>query len=199
VLLPGLEGSYKGKCKNGLANGTGLSIGKDRYDGQFINGLPDGKGTYTWAGGASYKGEWKEGKRSGEGVYIFFINGKDSTLNGNWLNDNYLGPKAKEPDIRYKTGIDRYTFKKEINVKNRVLIDIFQNGMYNMGISDFMISSTSGYETRVGNSIGYDEVIFPVIIKVSYTSWNKLNTATYYVEFEFEIFEAGDWRVALHN
>jgi len=62
-----------------------------------------------------------------------------------------------------------------------------------------MISSSSGYDTSLGNSVGYDEVLFPVRIRITYTTPNKLKTATYYVEFEFEISEPGDWIVDLHN
>ena len=199
VIKPEIAGSYSGKCKKGLANGYGTAVGTDRYEGQFLKGLPNGEGTYTWATGESYTGEWKEGKRNGEGVYTFFYDGKDSTLYGNWMNDIYLGLKPNKPNIIYKTGIDRYTIQKNGNFRNRVLIDIYQSGMRNLGITNFMISSSGGYETKIGQSVGYDEVIFPVIIKVTYTTWNKLRTATYYVDLEFEIFEPGDWKVDLYN
>lgn len=199
VLKPEIDGSYAGDCKKGLANGTGLAIGTDRYEGQFIKGLPNGEGTYTWSAGQTYKGKWKDGKREGEGEYTFFYNGKDSTLYGNWLNDNYIGEISKNPIVNYKSGIDRYSITKAGDLKNRVLINIYQNGMRNTGISNLMVSSSNGYEVNVGLSIGYDEIIFPVKIKVTYTTMNKLKTASYYVEFDFEIFETGDWKVDLHN
>jgi hypothetical protein len=199
VLKPELAGSYKGKCKDGLANGNGSAIGTDRYKGQFFKGLPEGKGTYIWATGESYTGYWKEGKRNGEGEYTFFYQGNDSTIVGNWENDRYIGHKPEKPKIIYKSSVERYNFQKNGNIKNRVLINIYQNGVRNTGISNFMISSSSGYDTSLGNSVGYDEVLFPVRIRITYTTPNKLKTATYYVEFEFEISEPGDWTVDLHN
>lgn len=199
VLKPELEGSYKGKCKNGLANGKGLAIGTDRYEGQFVKGLPEGKGTYIWSTGESYKGNWKEGVRNGEGEYTFNYKGKDSTITGNWENDRYTGPKQVKPEIIYKSGIDRYVFRNTGNTQNRVLINVYQNGARNTGITNFMTASSSGYDTNLGNSVGFDKVSFPVKIRVTYTTWNKLKTATYFVEFEFRIFEPGDWIVDLNN
>jgi hypothetical protein len=199
VLKPELTGGYKGKCKDGLANGKGSAIGIDRYEGQFLKGLPEGKGTYTWATGESYTGYWREGKRNGEGEYTFFYNGNDSILAGNWENDRYTGPVPKKPQVIHKSNIDRYTFRKTKNIRNRILINLYQNGSRNTGISNLMISSSSGYDTSLGNSVGYDEVSFPVKILVKYTTLNKLKTATYDVEFEFEISESGDWIVDLHN
>ncbi|MEI6061185.1 MAG: hypothetical protein WCR72_10775, partial [Bacteroidota bacterium] len=52
VLKPELVGTYEGKCKDGLANGKGIAIGTDRYEGQFTKGFPQGYGTYTWSTGA---------------------------------------------------------------------------------------------------------------------------------------------------
>ena len=199
VLKPELAGSYTGKCKQGLANGFGTAVGTDRYEGQFIKGLPDGKGTYTWATGESYAGEWEEGERSGAGDYTFFFNGKDSIISGNWLKNNYIGPISKKPLVTSRTSIDRYSIVKNGNFKNRVLVDIYQNGVRNTSITNFMISSSSGYDTSVGLSVGFDEVSFPMTIKITYTTMNKLKTASYYVEFECEIFEPGDWKIDLHN
>jgi hypothetical protein len=199
VLKPEISGSYNGKCRNGLAHGNGIAVGPDRYEGQFIKGLPEGKGTYNWATGETYTGYWTAGKRDGEGEYTFFYNGKDSTIYGTWLNDNFLGPLPKKPVVISKTGVDRYSIAKNGTIKNRVLINIYQNGVRNTGITNLMLSSSSGYDTSIGLSIGYDEVSFPVKLKITYTTWNKLKTGTYFVEFECEIFEPGDWKVDLHN
>ena len=37
----------------------------------LANGLPDGKGIYTFATGDRYEGDFKEGKREGRGTYTF--------------------------------------------------------------------------------------------------------------------------------
>lgn len=41
----------------------------DCYVGKYVNGLPDGYGEYTWANKSNYKGEFKQGVRSGIGSW----------------------------------------------------------------------------------------------------------------------------------
>jgi len=199
VLKPGITDTYEGKCKNGLAHGKGIATGTDHYEGQFVKGQPHGTGKYTWANGDTYNGEWAYGERNGVGKYIMKLNGRDSIQDGVWQDDDYKGPKPKSPNVTYKSGVDRYTFQKNNTTKNRVLIDFTQNGIRNKRMTNLLMSTTSGSETKVGESIGYDFVTFPVSIKIKYTSPNKLQTISYTVEFEFEIFEPGDWKVELEN
>jgi hypothetical protein len=59
VTIADISGSYSGGCKKGLAHGKGIAQGKDRFEGQFIKGMPEGKGIYTWANGTYYDGQWK--------------------------------------------------------------------------------------------------------------------------------------------
>lgn len=199
VLKPEIAAKYEGKCKNGLAHGRGIATGTDRYEGQFSKGLPNGSGKYTWLNGSVYNGEWSYGERNGIGRYtIKTVNG-DSIQDGVWSNDEYMGPKPLKPYVSYKTGIDRFSFKKNNTTKKRVLVDIYQNGIRNRNISNFNMSTSSGSETKVGESVGYDYIIFPVTIKIRYTARNKLNTISYEVQFEFEIYEPGDWTVELNN
>ena len=199
VLKPEIAGAFKGKCKNGLAHGKGIATGTDSYEGQFSKGLPNGSGKYTWQNGSVYIGEWCDGERNGIGRYIMKTAGGDSIQDGIWDKDVYMGPKPLNPYVSYKTGIDRYAFHKNNTTKKRVLVDIYQNGIRNRNISNFTMSTTSGSETKVGESIGYDYIIFPVMIKIRYTARNKLNTISYEVQFEFEIYEPGDWTVELNN
>jgi hypothetical protein len=199
VLKPEISGTYTGKCKNGLAGGKGKAIGIDTYEGQFAGGLPNGKGTYTWANGDIYVGEWKNGFRDGMGDFSSKVNEKDSILSGIWEKDQYLGPKPKAPQVIAKTSIDRYNIYRSGGIKDRVLIDFQQNGMRNNGITELLMSSNSGTETTLGYLIGYENIIFPVEIRVSYTTYNKLRSQQYHAIFEFKIFEPGDWRVEIHN
>ena len=199
VLKPGIDSVYHGKCKKGLAHGKGKADGIDSYFGRFAKGLPDGKGTYTWANGDIYTGDWDEGIRHGEGTYTFKVNEKDTTLSGLWKNDEYLGPKPEKPHVTSNVGVDRYTFKRISDAKDRVLVNILQNGMKNTGISNFLMSGTAGIETTLGQEVGYDYIEFPITIKVSYITFNKLRTQQYPVTFEFKISEPGDWRVEIHN
>ena len=199
VLKPEIAGTYEGKCKNGFANGKGVAVGTDRYEGQFVKGFPNGYGKYTWANGNVYTGEWAGGMRHGTGKLTIKLNGRDSIQDGLWQNDAYTGPKPRNPYVSYKDGVDRFTFQKNNTTKDRVLIDIFQNGVRNKSITNFNMSTTSGNDTKVGESVGFDYIVFPVSIKIMYTSMNKLHTISYNVKFEFEIFEPGDWTVTLEN
>lgn len=76
-------GSYKGGCKDGLADGQGEAYGiasfpdayvegagvPASYVGAFSNGYPHGEGTYQWPSGAKYVGEFIMGNRKGFGTY----------------------------------------------------------------------------------------------------------------------------------
>lgn len=199
VLIPEIDSIYIGKCKKGLAHGKGDAFGVDSYSGRFANGLPNGKGTYTWADGSIYTGGWMAGKLHGEGTLIIKLDERDSIVDGLWDKDKYMGPKPIAPRIITKVGVDRFSIKPAGGIKDRVLIDILQNGTRNTGISNFLISTSKGVETSLGYSVGYDYIDFPVRIRVSYMTFNKLKSEQYQVIFEFEISEPGDWVVEIHN
>lgn len=199
VLVPELVGIYEGKCKKGLANGKGKAVGKDTYEGQFLKGLPDGNGTYYWANGDVYQGEWLFGKRDGVGIFTFQYDEKDSVLAGLWQQDEYKGPVPAKPRVNYMTGVDRYTFLKYGNNQNKVMINILQNGSTNNTIEGFRMISSSGVNSQSGSDFGYDYIVFPVTIKVNYTTYNKLHTNKYQVIFEFTISEPGEWQVTIYN
>jgi len=199
VLLPEIDSVYKGKCKKGLAHGKGIAYGIDTYKGHFSKGLPSGRGTYSWNNGDQYIGSWKNGMRNGEGKLSLKIADRDSIIDGLWENNKYLGPKPIAPKVLTKVSVDRYSFKKYDDHKDRVLINFLQNGSINRNIYHMTIISSTGVETTLGSLIGYDFIDFPVIIKVNYETLNKLKSVIYQVIFEFEITDPGDWRVEIHN
>lgn len=199
VLKAEIADSYTGKCKKGLAHGKGIASGTDTYEGMFKKGLPDGEGTYTWASGETYIGDWKEGMKHGEGIFTYSMDGNVAVMDGVWANDQYMGIKLPKPRVLSQSNVDRFAIKKTGDIKDRVLVDLYQNGARNVSVENYLLASSSGYQTNLGNSRGYDGIVFPVIIKVSYTTYNKLKTYKYNAVFEFEISEPGDWRVELHN
>ena len=64
---------YEGQFANGLREGRGKLITPDgeTYDGMWAKDAFNGQGTYIWASGAKYTGEWKNGVRDGYGIYFY--------------------------------------------------------------------------------------------------------------------------------
>ena len=85
-----LRGAYEGDCDdNEVAHGHGEAKGANTYIGDFVNGWPEGKGTYTWENGARLEGTFKKGVANGPGVYVSakgvryegnFVDGKLETM-----------------------------------------------------------------------------------------------------------------------
>ena len=63
-LPPCPSSGYKHNCFGSIS----VALGK--YVGEWQNGKPNGKGTFTFANGAKYVGEYKDGKQHGQGTYI---------------------------------------------------------------------------------------------------------------------------------
>ncbi len=76
-----LRGSYKGECRKGKAYGRGKAVGIDTYQGGFINGIQNGRGTYVWANGDRYVGQFKEGEAYGRGMMIYADGTKENVNN----------------------------------------------------------------------------------------------------------------------
>jgi hypothetical protein len=199
VLKTEIAENYTGKCKKGYAHGKGIASGTDSYEGMFRQGLPDGHGTYFWATGETYTGDWKEGKREGEGILTYTMGDEDLVMDGIWAGDEFIGEKMPNPRVLYSSNVDRFSIRRTGDIKDRVLVDLYQNGIRNTSVENYLLATSSGYETTQGHSRGYEGIEFPVTIKVSYTTYNKLKTYKYNAVFEFEISEPGDWRVELQN
>ena len=43
-----------------------------KYEGEIFNGIPSNEGTLTWPDGEKYTGQWKDGRKNGQGTLIFF-------------------------------------------------------------------------------------------------------------------------------
>ena len=64
------------------------SWSQECISGNCVNGY----GTYTYADGDKYVGEWGNGKRNGQGTYTYADGGKKA---GIWGNSEYLGTIAE--------------------------------------------------------------------------------------------------------
>ena len=60
----------------------------DIYEGELLNGKPDGKGKLTFAEGGWYEGEWTEDEFNGYGVWH---DENGNIYEGEWLKDNRHG------------------------------------------------------------------------------------------------------------
>ncbi len=196
VLKPEISESYSGGCKNGLADGKGVARGIDYYEGQFDKGLPTGKGTYKWADGTYYEGHWENGNREGSGKMVY----RDSTVTGYWKDDIYAGKKLIPPyEVMRTMSVSRYNIIKSVGAVDEVRIRILQGGSDNRSVTNLSISSSSGDEFRTDNVYGLEKVVFPLDVKVSYTSRTQFGTSQFNVIFNFRINEPGVWEVTISN
>ncbi len=99
-----LKGTYSGDCKKGKANGKGKAMGTDTYEGDFKSGKPDGSGTYSWANGNFFTGQFVNGMKEGKGKLIYKRpNEKDSSVEGFWKKDQYVGKYEHPYSIIHKS------------------------------------------------------------------------------------------------
>ena len=63
-------GTYKGMIKDGLPHGKGSYTWKsgESYQGQYVDGEKEGQGLFTWKDGSYYEGSFYQGKRFGKGI-----------------------------------------------------------------------------------------------------------------------------------
>ncbi len=193
VLVPALQGDYEGGCKNGLAQGQGMARGQNSYTGSFKKGYPHGEGTYTWANGDVYKGEFVLGKREGDGRFTHM----DSTIEGIWKNDVYDGPKPLKPKVLYQYNVYNTTFLRT-GEGNKLTISFWQNHMVNKILS-LDIANSSGNMVQSGNYTNFYNIAFPFTCKITYDSWNSLKTVLNNCVLEFEIKQPGDWDLKIVN
>jgi len=80
------NGTWVGGVKTGdgsYENAEGL-----RYEGHFVDGEFDGKGTAWYPDGSRYEGDWREGRRHGEGTWR---DADDTRYTGQFRNDQFEG------------------------------------------------------------------------------------------------------------
>lgn len=130
VLDPDLQGSYRGGCVNGLAEGEGVATGASEYRGEFKAGHKHGRGVQAWPNGDRYEGDFVAGRKEGKGKYAWgagpaqgesyegdYVNGeRHGTGTYRWPSgDVYTGPWEKDFAIGPPTVMmwERARFEKE--------------------------------------------------------------------------------------
>ena len=96
------DSPYQGEMVNGLREGKGTYsfANGDKYEGDWKSNKMEGKGVYTYKDGDKYDGEWVGGKKKGQGIY-YFSDGK--RYEGNWVQS-----KMEGKGIFYYANGDKY-------------------------------------------------------------------------------------------
>lgn len=114
------------------------------YYGEVKDGKPHGKGTARWGENKTYSGDWVNGKRAGEGKYIF----KDTsdpvavitnTYTGTWKNDN-------------QNGKGLFTSELDSSDGNTIPVLAINSGEFknNKFIEGYSLLSATKWDTTVG-------------------------------------------------
>ena len=200
VRLAEIAGQYIGECKDGLAHGRGISIGKDTYEGDFVAGLPHGEGTYTWADGSIYEGSWRNGLQHGNGTFSQIIDGEKLSYKGTWRNGELRRKITPPPySVGHVFNADRYTIRKR-GEGNMVLLMLYESGRRSSQYRNLLFNVSSGATTTQADAIGYEMVDFPAEVLITYTVPDKLQQGLEVrVRFEARFTEPGIWEIRIYN
>lgn len=108
VIDPELQGTYQGGCDSqGLARGSGLAQGKQaRYEGEFKAGKKHGEGLKTWlASGDSYRGLFIDDFRHGWGHYRW---GEQSPWAGEEFEGDYIRDQRSGHGVYFFKNGDKF-------------------------------------------------------------------------------------------
>ena len=96
--------AYTGETKNGIPHGKGKWTYSDGsvYEGEWKDGKWHGKGKRTYSDGTYYEGEWKDDKWHGKGKRTY---SSGAYYEGEWQDDKYHGMgKYTYSDVDYYEG-----------------------------------------------------------------------------------------------
>jgi hypothetical protein len=116
-----------------------------------------------------------------------------------WENDIFIKEMSSSPyKVFIARDIDRYSVKRTGD-GNKITLQIFKMGISNVDITDFNFNVDNGMYKQISNKYIYDQLIFPLTVKINYTTTNKLRTREINVVFEVTINEPGEWEIELNN
>lgn len=202
IGLDSLKGSYEGGCSNGKANGEGTAIGTDTYAGTFKNGLPEGKGKYTWKNGDFYYGAWRKGLKEGKGELHLPVNGIDSVITGYWKKDVYKGQYENPYAILNNSNdIGRVEVSKirgQMTVTVTVMNLIGGGNLYNSSLTtttrmtDLKVTRGS-YMSKASNALTNKEITTFQGVVFPFRAWMYFGSSN----VEIELYEEGSWDITV--
>ena len=216
VLDSTINKQYEGKCKKGLAHKYGVATGVNIYKGEFKEGKKEGEGTYTYANGNEYTGNFENDLMHGYGIMIK----QTDTLEGYWKNGKYVGKEKSALDgykVVFTQNAPNPVIKKIGDKENTVTIKIrdinrdirsvdlqqrssgfIQNERY---IGANQVNMWDGSRNGGNSYIGeIKNVSYPFNITISYRVPNKAVTMRLNAIVTMEIIEPGEWTINLsHN
>lgn len=157
----GIEKTYTGDCKKGLAHGEGKASGDDTYQGTFKKGFPDGYGEYVWANGSIYKGEWNKGQKEGKGDLKIMIEGMDSVVTGYWSKDKYIGLYKYPYELLSKTPDIVTVYFSNKGVEKNELILMITKGQNPTNVIGLSVTGLYGSGIPVNRAVVYRDIDYP--------------------------------------
>jgi len=196
VIMQGLNDTYEGECKKGIANGEGTASGElGHYKGSFKKGFPNGEGKLTYGEETYYEGEWKYGKRHGEGQMVF---NKDSAQVGYWEDGEYIGKYRYEYKVTETFGPIRVSIKKLDDVGDKIDIIFVRNGMRTLQDVVTMNSQGDSGVYQEGQFMGYQGVAYPFQGALTGEVKNLMHTTNNLIRVRYDIYHQGHWQLVIN-
>ncbi|MEP6748163.1 MAG: hypothetical protein ABJB86_10595 [Bacteroidota bacterium] len=209
VVALNLLSSYKGACKNGLANGQGDAVGIHHYTGNFRDGIPNGYGTYYYDDSTYYMGYFQDGVKEGKGEAHYLHKGRsDSAIKGYWSGNEFRGKKYITYDFDGGSKFDRYDINATPDWGHTISFEIYTTTGSPLGIPNDL--HDAGYVLRVDDITAASNAIIRLLSKVdtftrSYSTYD-LNTfpIILYVHlsngesFKLHLYKNAKWTVRLY-
>ena len=208
VVALNLLASYKGECKNGLANGQGEAFGIQHYTGSFKDGLPNGFGTFYYDDSTYHTGYFQDGAKEGKGEAHYLHKGKqDSVIKGYWSGNEFRGKKYITYDFDGASKFDRYEINATPEWGHTISFEIYTatgsptgvpNDAFGPGFvlkiddivtgSNAIIRQTSEVLTPTRTFVTYDLNAFPIILYVHLSNGES---------FKLHLYKNAKWTVRL--
>jgi len=197
VLKPEISEKYEGEQKKGLAAGKGTASGTDTYTGNFVKGLPEGQGTYTYKNGNVFVGSFKNGVMDGKGMMTIRVNERDSIIKGYWEAGKYVGTKRIDPyEISNKVGSvqEHLSVTGEGNTVEISVVDPFNSYITAQIFTEGQYVQKSYYGREY-----FEDVKFPILFDIKYSCTNKLRSGIITNTIRIKINKGGKWVIKLSN